>query len=35
MEDKWFFICVTILIILCAGDPDLLDGLIYMTGVGR
>ena len=25
-----FFLCVLALIILCAGDPDILDGLIKM-----
>lgn len=25
-EDSVFFVCITILFILCAGEPDLLDG---------
>lgn len=28
-SDSVFFICVMILIILFAGDPDLMDGIIH------
>lgn len=28
MSDTVLFICITVLIILCAGDPDLLDAII-------
>lgn len=28
-SDSIFIICVTIMMILCLGDPDILDGLIH------
>lgn len=28
MADEVFIVCMTILVILCAGEPDLLDALI-------
>lgn len=30
-SDGVWIICMTILIILCVGDPDILDGLIKMV----
>jgi hypothetical protein len=29
--DSVFYVCLLILIILCTGDPDILDGLIKMV----
>lgn len=29
-SDKWFFGFITLWIVLCAGNPDVLDGLIHM-----
>ena len=30
-EEATFILCVTILIILCWGNPDILDGLIKLA----
>jgi hypothetical protein len=29
MNESAFWICLTVLIIMCYGDPDLLDALIH------
>lgn len=32
MSDAVFCVCVMVLVILCAGDPDLLDAIIHRVG---
>lgn len=29
-EDAVFLVCATVLIILCAGEPDLIDALVHL-----
>jgi len=31
-ENVWFMILVVVLVILCAGEPDLLDAIIKNVG---